>query len=294
MLTKLPFELDTDTNIRLIEFVPGNKQLVHHLNAHLITYDKEKSDHLKYVKPILNGDIHNDSSAFHQLNIPYSDGGFPKLLPSVSNYLPGVEPIVYPDGIGGYRVNKQSAILVKDLHFGPSPIEDSDHSYFNIYFDKNPPGRQIGEFILGTQGVSPVIPPLVIAPNEVKKFQTETIISEDISVLTINPHMHLIGKKYKAYAVEPNGDTIPLIKIDDWNFRWQYFYTFRKILHLPAGSLIKVEATFDNTLNNMDNPFNPPQFITGEKGSMKTTDEMLQLIVSYLPYQEGDENLKLE
>ena len=294
MVTKLPFELDTDTNIRLIEFVPDNKQLVHHLNAHLISYDKEKSDHLKYVKPILNGDIHNDSTAFHQLNIPYSDGGFPKLLPSVSNYLPGVEPIVYPDGIGGYRVNKQSAILVKDLHFGPSPIEDLDHSHFNIYFDKTPPGRQIGEFILGTQGISPVKPPLVIAPNEIKKFETETIIPDDISVLTINPHMHLIGKEYKAYAVEPNGDTIPLIKIDDWNFRWQYFYTFKKILHLPAGSLIKVEATFDNTLNNMDNPFNPPQFITGENGSMKTTDEMLQLIVSYLPYQEGDENLKLE
>ena len=35
--------------------------------------------------------------------------------------------------------------------------------------------------------------------------------------------------------LEPNGDTIPLIKIDDWNFRWQYFYTFKKILHLPAG-----------------------------------------------------------
>ena len=33
MLTKLPFELDADTNIRLIEFVPDNKQLVHHLNA---------------------------------------------------------------------------------------------------------------------------------------------------------------------------------------------------------------------------------------------------------------------
>ena len=44
----------------------------------------------------------------------------------------------------------------------------------------------------------------------------------------------------------------------------------------------------------MDNPFNPQQFITGENGSMKTTDEMLQLIVSYLPYQEGNENIKLD
>ena len=294
IVTKLPFELDTDTNIRLIEFVPDNKQLVHHLNAHLISYEKEKSDHLKYVKPIFNDDIHNDSSAFHQLNIPYSDGGFPKLLPSVSNYLPGVEPIIYPDGIGVLRANKQSALLIKDIHYGPSPLTQTDNSYFNIYFDENPPKRQIGEFIIGTQGISPIIPPLVIPPNQVKKFETETIIPEDISVLTINPHMHLIGRKFKAYAISPIGDTIPLIKIDDWNFRWQYFYTFPKMLHLSAGSVIKVEAIFDNTLNNMDNPHNPPQFVTGKNGSMKTTDEMLQLVVTYLPYQDGDENLSLE
>ena len=66
------------------------------------------------------------------------------------------------------------------------------------------------------------------------------------------------------------------------------------MLHLPAGTLIKVEAIFDNTLNNMDNPHNPPQFVSGKNGSMKTTDEMLQLIVMYLPYQKGDENISLE
>tara|TARA_Y100000385_G_scaffold291947_1_gene374439 strand:- start:1211 stop:2569 length:1359 start_codon:yes stop_codon:yes gene_type:complete len=294
MVTKLPFELDSDTNIRLIEFVPDNKQLVHHLNAHLITYDNEKNSHLLDVKPIVNGDIHNDSTAFHQLNIPYEDGTFPKLQPSVSNYLPGVEALLYPDGIGGLRVNKQSALLIKDIHYGPTPIIQTDHSYFNIYFDKNPPTRQIGEFILGTQGISPVIPPLVIPPNQVKKFETETIIPEDISVLTINPHMHLIGKEFKAYAISPIGDSIPLIKIDNWNFRWQYFYTFPKMLHLPAGSLIKVEAIFDNTLNNLDNPHNPPEFVSGKTGSMKTTDEMLQFVVMFLPYQEGDEKISLE
>ncbi len=294
MLTKLPFELDTDTNIRLIEFVPDNKQLVHHLNAHLISYDKEKRNHLLDVKPIINGDIHNDSTAFYQLNIPHEDGTFPRLQPSVSNYLPGVEVVLYPEGIGGYRVNKQSALLIKDIHYGPTPIIQTDNSYFNIYFSENPPQRQLGEFILGTQGISPVIPPLVIPPNQVKKFETETIIPEDISIITINPHMHLIGRKFKAYAISPIGDSIPLIKIDNWNFRWQYFYTFPKMLFIPAGSMIKVEAIFDNTLNNLDNPYNPPQFISGQYGSMKTTDEMLQLVVTFLPYQEGDEKISLE
>ena len=27
---------------------------------------------------------------------------------------------------------------------------------------------------------------------------------------------------------------------------------------------------------------------------MKTTNEMLQLIITYLPYQKGDENIKLD
>lgn len=293
MIAKLPFEIPQDTNIRLIEFVPGNKQLVHHLNSHLITYPKYKSNHMDTVQ-MIDGQEYSDSSAFYALNIPYSDGSFPSLKPSVSNYLPGVEAMVYPEGIGGVYLTKQSAILAKDLHYGPSAIDDWDQSHFNIYYAEKPSERPVQEFILGTQGLSPVNPPLVIAPNEVKYFESELRIAEDISVLTLNPHMHLIGREFKAYAIPPQGDTIPLIKIDDWNFRWQYFYTFNKILHLPKGTLIRVEALYDNTLNNMDNPYNPPQFITGRDGSMKTTDEMLQLIVSYLPYREGDENISLE
>jgi len=293
MIAKLPFELEKDTNIRLIEFVPENKQLVHHVNAHLLTYYRFKSDHLNKVG-IVNNDFHTDSSAFYALNIPYENGDFPMLTPSVTNYLPGVEAFLYPDGIGGLRATKQSAILVKDFHYGPSPIDDTDQSYFNIYFDKEEPKRPLKELILGTQGISRVVPPLVIAPDEVKVFKTEFTLREDMSVLTLNPHMHLIGKQFKSFAITPTGDTIPLIKIEDWNFRWQYFYTFQQIVHLTKGTRIEVEALFDNTLNNMDNPFNPPQFITGKNGSMKTTDEMLQLIITYLPYQKGDENIRLD
>ena len=111
--------------------------------------------------------------------------------------------------------------------------------------------------------------------------------------------MHLLGKSFKAYAVSSNqNDTIPLIKIDDWNFRWQYFYTFPKMIKIPAGYEIIVEAEFDNTTKNVDNPFNPPRKITEKnwgngKGSMKTTDEMHQFIITYLSYKNGDEKISL-
>ena len=66
--------------------------------------------------------------------------------------------------------------------------------------------------------------------------------------------MHLLGKKFWAFAIKSNGDTVPLIKINQWDFRWQYFYTFKKMQKIPAGSTIFVYGTYDNTKNNPLNP----------------------------------------
>ena len=147
---------------------------------------------------------------------------------------------------------------------------------------------------MGTLGISKIEPALAIPPNEVKSFQTRLTITGDISLLTINPHMHLLGKSFLAFAVTPIGDTLPLIRIKQWDFKWQYSYTYRKPLHLPAGTTIWVFGTFDNTVNNPLNPFHPPRTVSEREGSMRTTDEMFQFIFTYMPYLAGDENINLE
>jgi len=106
--------------------------------------------------------------------------------------------------------------------------------------------------------------------------------------------MHLLGKSFWAFAIKTDGDTIPLIKIPKWDFRWQYFYTFEKMLKIPAGSTIVVIGVYDNTKNNPLNPYSPPRVVGEKDGSMRTTDEMFQFIINYLPYQTGDENISLE
>ena len=115
-----------------------------------------------------------------------------------------------------------------------------------------------------------------------------------MSVLTINPHMHLLGKRFWAYAIKPDGDTIKMIRINKWDFRWQYFYTYKKMMYIPAGTTIYAFGEYDNTINNPLNPNHPPKTVEGHDGSMRTTDEMFQFIITYLPYQEGDENISLE
>jgi hypothetical protein len=105
--------------------------------------------------------------------------------------------------------------------------------------------------------------------------------------------MHLLGKSFKAYALSGK-DTIRLISIPRWDFNWQYFYTFKKMVHIPKGATIVAEGVYDNTRQNMNNPFSPPQLVRDRNGSMKATDEMFQFIITYLPYQQGDENISLE
>ncbi|MCF8275295.1 MAG: hypothetical protein K9J17_01065 [Flavobacteriales bacterium] len=295
MMMKVPFELPNDTFIRLIEFVPGNRDLVHHMNGHLLTYEFDKKKNVFDGQHVVTDVDASTMQSYQALGLANDDGTFPTLTPSVSNYLPSVLPAIYPEGIGSYKASRKSAFLIKNMHYGPSPIDSYDRSYFNIFFADGPPKRPVHEWMLGTLGVSVVVPSLVVPPDTVMKVMTDFRVPQDVSLLTINPHMHLIGRSFKAWATTPSGEEIPLISIPKWDFRWQYFYTFHQMLKIPKGSIIHAEGIYDNTLNNPNNPFDPPRLVVEPVNEdMKTTDEMFQFIITYLPYQNGDENISLE
>lgn len=297
LLVKVPFELPQDTFAALIEFVPGRSNVVHHVNGDMVKYQFDKKRDVHAGERILDmvADTATLLQAYERLGLPNDDGSYPTLQKSVVNYLPGVFGQRYPDGLGGYVLPRKGAFLLNDLHYGfTNKDEILDSSYINIFFSPVPPNRPVKEFQLGTLGVAPVEPDLVLEPNTIKTVYSRYTIPADISVLTVNPHMHLLGKSFKGYALQPNGDTIRLISIPRWDFNWQYFYTFKKMVHIPAGSTIVAEGLYDNTSKNLNNPFSPPQQVTDRKGSMKATDEMFQFIITYLPYQPGDENISLE
>jgi len=294
MVVKIPYEIPQDRFVRAIEFVPGNRKLLHHMNGHIVQYEEKKKNPFEGPYVVDRESVRTLEDTYDAIHLLNDDGSYPELTPSVANYLPGgVSPAGYPEGIGGWKLNRKGAFLMRDIHYGPSPVETEDQSHFNVFFTDKPPVRPAKEMQLGTLGISEIIPPLIIPPNLVKTFTTKTVAQEDISLLTLNPHMHLLGKSFEAFAATPDGKTIPLIKIPKWDFRWQYFYTFPKMVKIPRGSTIAAIAVYDNTAQNPNNPFSPPREVIGTNGSMHMTDEMFQLIMKYLPYQPGDENIGL-
>jgi hypothetical protein len=296
LIVKVPFELPQDTYAAVIEFVAGNTSVVHHVNGDMVKYEFDKKANIfdgEYIADMVNDS--NVQLAYSKLGLANDDGTYPTLQRSVVNYLPGVYGQKYPEGVGGYFLPRKGAFLLNDLHYGftkDTAVLDSSH--INIFFAKTPPSRPVKEFQLGTLGVSPVEPDLVLEPNTTKKVWSRYKVPEDISVLTLNPHMHLLGKSFKAYALDPQGDTIRLISIPKWDFNWQYYYTFKKMLKIPAGSVIVAEGLYDNTRQNLNNPFSPPRLVRDQNGSMRATDEMFQFIIMYVPYKQGDENISLE
>lgn len=294
-ILKLPYEIPKDTFISTIEFVPDNKRYLHHMNGNMVQFDPQKKKNVNTGDWIFEETPGYESHDMHKkIGLLHDDDSYPLLVKSVVNYLPGVYSDQLPEGMGGYRMSRKGAFYINSMHFGPTKTDTTDNSYFNIFFAPRPPQRPVTDLILGTLGVAPVVPPLVIEPNRVKTFRTQLKTGRDISLVTVCPHMHLIGQSFLAYAIKPDGDTIPIIRINKWDFRWQYFYKFKKLLKIPAGSVIYAEGVFDNTVNNPNNPFYPPQVISEREGSMRTSDEMFQLILTYTPYQEGDENISLE
>jgi hypothetical protein len=95
-------------------------------------------------------------------------------------------------------------------------------------------------------------------------------------LLAILPHMHLIGREMNVTLKTPAGEKHSLIGIENWDFNWQNQYVYQKPVLLPRGSVVELEAIFDNSAGNPANPNHPPKLVRfGEE----TGNEMAGCIV---------------
>lgn len=267
----LPTDFDGDVSIRALEVQPGNGNVAHHA--------------------ILGLDISGTAAALDAEDPEpgyESFGGFGFSAESsfFGAWVPGALAVGYPPGIG--RVIPQGADVLLQMHYGPSPIEESDLSEVNVFFSEVPIEREVITAIMGPQHLDA---PFILPPNQVSSFHGTLPVNQDVSLINIAPHCHLIGASWLVYATSPNNqDTIPLISIPSWDFNWQGFFTFPHLTKIPQGYTLHGEATYDNTANNPFNPNDPPQWVSFGEG---TEDEMFFVFMDLVPYQEGDEDVAL-
>lgn len=264
----VPTNAKEDLFIEGIDFLPENRTLAHHCRFMIDTTNTLRPD---------DGIEVGATSEFQKLGVKMNDNFW-------HGWIPGNTAIFYPEGTAK-RLPK-NADIVLNMHYSPSPKDVFENSKILLYLTKTPPKRLVKTFILEENSVSNQ-PFFIPKDTLIKFYQRSPIIPYDISLISITPHMHLLGRNFKAFAITPDGDLINLINIPNWDFNWQMTYQFNKMLKIPRGSVIYAEAEYDNRSSNERNPHNPPQNIRFGWG---TKDEMMNLIFQYLDYRPGDEN----
>lgn len=272
----IPTGLTQDKDLVALEMRPGNTRIVHH--ALFWADDTGTAAMLDAQTPEYGYEGGQGTG-----------GGVDDLGAQLPGYVPGVRPHVLSNGIA-QRV-PAGADLVVQVHYAPTTSDEPDSSTFNLFFADQPAQRYLQTYVmlpfLGTLQNGPFF----IFPNEQPEFHGTLTVPTDVSMVGIAPHMHLLGTHWRVFAVKPDGDTVPLIHIPDWDFNWQGGYYFKQLIKLPKNTVIHAFAGYDNTLDNPKNPSNPPKFVTwGES----TTDEMYYLPLLFLNYQPGDENIVFE
>lgn len=281
---KVPFDLGKEQYVEAIEFVSSNKKVIHHANfaIHPVENNIDINQAADYVD--LSG---QDRSQYNQY-MP-----FKAKMDYYGGWIPGTSFESYPKDFG-WVMPKRGVMLIT-IHYAPSGNDEEEMSGVNFFFTKSPIKRKVEVVGLGSAGVGEksIDPYFMIPADTTKEFSLKILTPKDQSLLYVWPHMHLLGKTFKSYAVTPAGDTIKLVSIRSWDFKWQEIYRYKKLIKIPKGSVLTIEALYDNTKNNPNNPSSPPRMVFSAN-DMKTTDEMMTMLMVFLNYQEGDENLDLD
>jgi len=251
----LPINIPEDKLVAAVEIHPGNRRVVHH--AVLFLDDKGQARKLDDVTP----------------EPGYSNFGGPGFLPSgaLGGWSVGNTARRLPNDMGRYL--KKGSDLVVQVHYHPAGQEESDQSEIGLYFVPKPveesirqPAKLVGSIWMANYQMD-------ISAGESSYHRSTTYkLPKDVILVGIVPHMHLLGKSMKVTAIRPGQMAETLIDVPEWNYNWQDEYYYEQPFSLPAGTILKVEAVFDNSSENPSNPSSPPQRVTwGEE----TTDEML-------------------
>ncbi|WPP49268.1 monooxygenase [Catalinimonas niigatensis] len=256
----LPTQLEEDVYLKAIEFRPGNRQYVHHSRIMLDTTNLIRG---------INGLSELDPKVQEFYQVPLAEE-------FLYGWVPGNMPFIYPEGTG--KLLRKNSDLIVNIHYAPSAVEAQDQSTVKLYFTREPIEKEVKILTLRENDI--INQPFMIPAGESPKFYMRTApLEKSIDVIAVLPHMHTLGKTFRAFAITPEGDLVPFVKIDDWDFNWQSSYVFEEMLTVPAGSVIYAEATYDNTIDNPENPHYPPEDVTY---GWNTTNEMMNFIIYYV------------
>ena len=235
----IPNAFPEDTWVEASEVRPDARSVVHHIIAYA---RPPESTWLTGYEP---------DQFFVPVDRKKREQRPPNLSPSqwrrsVAGYAPGVRPETYEPGLA--KLIPAGSDLIFELHYTADGTVMRDRSSVGIRLAKRPPEKRfVSGAVLNTE--------FKIPPN-VSNHRVDAAVefTEEVTLLSLLPHMHLRGKSFEYRAVYPTGESEILARVPEYDFNWQITYKLEKPIPIPKGTRIEATALFDNSPNNPANP----------------------------------------
>lgn len=284
----LPTGLTEDKYVVAYEVKPGNPSVVHHTLNYFDTTGKARKlqdaerDRKKDADEQDKGPGYSVAMGIGFL--PLGEGPRPGIPPvgTLGGWAPGQLAPEFPQG-SGILLPKEGEIILQ-VHYHRTGKPEKDRTRIGLYFAKKPVEKPWNTLV-----VAGMLPGVTIPANKADHVQKGSgWLGADATIYSLMPHMHLLGKSVKISMTPPGGATKLLLEIKDWDYNWQESYWLVKPIEAKAGTRFDIEAVFDNSAKNPNNPSNPPKNVTfGEE----TTDEMLFGFLGAVP--AGKERVRM-
>jgi len=263
----VPSTLAGKRDVVAIDFRPGDPSVVHHCLAYLDVNGSARSMDEQDPGP--------GFSLFGKGSLEVKgDPDFVRAGP-IAGWAPGNQPYAYPAGLAMELPGGIDFVL--EIHYHKTGKATKDRSALAFYFADGPVERHVESLVIGTEQID--IPPGDDAFGRYVYME----LPAGVELIDVTPHMHYLGREVEAFASLPGGEQVPLIKIDDWDFRWQDSYVYREPVRLPKGTLIEALFRFDNSAGNPFNPSSPPRRVLE---GWRTTDEMCLFYFTIVPEEQ--------
>jgi uncharacterized protein (TIGR03437 family) len=256
----IPTALRGDRYVSAIEVRPGNRRIVHHVIAYID--ENGVSAQLDAADP---------GPGYTSFGGPGFDN--PGIL---GGWAPGARAFSSGEGVGT-RLKNNSRVVIQ-VHYHPTSQLEKDRTQIGVYFAKTPVRKQLQ--LLPLVNTSFAIPPGEKRYEVTASFTSPAFPPNvfDAHIVSITPHMHLLGREIKVEATPPGKPTECLVQIDDWDFEWQGTYLYQQPIAAPGGTRLKLTAYYDNSAENPRNPNSPPKTV---RWGEQTTDEMCLAFIGF-------------
>jgi hypothetical protein len=277
--TKIPFR--DDRFVEAMQLLPTNRRVVHHSS---VSFGDLPARTRLGKGPVYDGGPVLDGVPLMSDGRPYramlgDEFGYPLLF-----YVPGGGFLRFPQGIA--KRLRAGRYFTWEMHYVTTGRPETVKMRLGLWFAKRTVDHEAETWTVNERRVVdgrdvPVVNGRPRIPNIPAGADHYTItgyvgFKDAVTLYSLWPHMHYRGKDMTFTVIYPDGREQTVLSVSKYNPNWQITYELAKPMKIPARSLMRAVAHYDNSAKNPNNPDPTQEVIWGPQA----TNEM------FLPFIE--------